>query len=108
MRQLSAGRISIACPVAFLKQNNRVSEALSFSVKTSRSRCKAVCARLARFRAKARPGGDPGRAPVRVKKTRQSEETEPRFWTTSTETLERKDGLKVPNALAFANGLAVL
>jgi hypothetical protein len=71
IRHPGAGRISIACPVAFLKQNNRVSEALSFSVKTSRSRCKAVaCAHPARFRAKARLGRDPGWAPVRVKKTR--------------------------------------
>ncbi|HWL22054.1 MAG TPA: hypothetical protein VNS33_20455 [Bradyrhizobium sp.] len=46
IRHPSAGRISIACPVAFLKQNNRVGEALSFSVKTSGSRCKvAACAR---------------------------------------------------------------
>jgi hypothetical protein len=50
MRQLSAGRISIACPVAFLKQNNRVSEALSFSVKTSTGRCAGCSLRVFAFR----------------------------------------------------------
>jgi len=62
---------------------------------------------LARFRAKACPGRDPVGTGSREENA-SNEETEPRFWTTRTETLERKDGLKVPNALAFASALAVL
>jgi len=37
--------------------------------------------RLVRFRAKACPGLDPGWKPVRVKKTRQIKNLEPRFET---------------------------
>jgi len=42
---------------------------------------------LERFRAKACPALDAGWLPARVKKTRQSKETEPRFWSIRTEAL---------------------